>query len=308
MSDELPLLIIVGPTASGKSSLALDYAESFDAEVVSADSVQIYKHFDIGSGKLSLEERRGIPHYGIDLFEPHEEIDASRFGDLATEWIADIRARGRLPIVCGGTYLWIRALVHGLVPAPPRDDAVRERHRLLAEDQGREALHRALAAVDPRSAARLNANDFVRVSRALEVYEQGGVPLSVLQSAHAFKGERHHAVYLGIEHGPDLARRIDVRAKEMMRLGFVEEVERLCGAGYRQSRPMNSVGYRQICAALEREPRPGVEQMLDDASRAMRVFSRRQRTWLRDRNVTWLTPEQAHAGMLPDGVRAALGL
>jgi tRNA dimethylallyltransferase len=300
-----PLLVIVGPTGSGKSELGLRLAQQVGGEIVSADSVQVYRHFDIGSGKLPEPERRGIPHHGIDVFEPEAEVDASRFAELADAWITDIRARGRVPIVCGGTYLWIRALVHGLVPAPGKNEAIRERHRHIVETEGRSALHALLVPVDPRAAARLNPNDTVRVSRALEVYELLGRPLSELHEEHAFATERYLPLYVGIEHGASLDGRFEARVDAMLDQGFVQEVRDLCAAGYGASRPMKSVGYRQVRALLELEPTPQREAVAREVVRAMRVFARRQRTWLKGRKVTWLTPEQASSGELPRALREA---
>jgi tRNA dimethylallyltransferase len=303
MSDSL--LVIVGPTGSGKSELALKLAERVGGEVVSADSVQIYRHFDIGSGKLREHERRGIPHYGIDVFEPHEEVDASRFSELANAWIAEIRGRGRVPIVCGGTYLWIRALVHGLVPAPAGDEGTRARHRRLVESQGRQALHALLEHADPDAARRLNPNDTVRVSRALEVFELTGRPLSELQREHAFATQRHRPLYVGIDHGSELDARLHSRVNAMLDEGFVAEVSDLCRRGFREARPMNSVGYRQVLELLGVEPRPERGAFALAITRAMRVFARRQRTWLRGRDVTWLTPDAAAHAELPPALKAA---
>lgn len=299
------LLVIVGPTGSGKSELALTLAERVGGEVVSADSVQIYRHFDIGSGKLREHERRGIPHYGIDVFEPHDEVDASSYSQLASAWIAEIRARGRVPIVCGGTYLWIRALVHGLVPAPAGDEATRARHRGLVESQGRQALHALLERADPEAARRLNPNDTVRVSRALEVFELTGRPLSELQREHAFATQRHRPLYVGIDHGSDLDTRIHSRVSTMLDEGFLAEVSDLCRRGFREARAMNSVGYRQVLELLGVEPRPERATFALAITRAMRVFARRQRTWLRGRDVTWLSPDAAAHAELPSALKSA---
>lgn len=294
-----PLLVVVGPTGSGKSELALELASRLDGEIVSADSVQVYRHFDIGSGKLRESERRGIPHHGLDVLEPDQEIDASGFGELGNQWIQGIRARGRVPIVCGGTFLWIRALVHGLVPVPPKNEALREQHRRRVETEGRAALHAELVAVDPVAAQRLNPNDSVRVSRALEVFALTGRPLSALQAEHAFREQRHRPLYVGIDHGPSLDARLEARVATMLDQGFVEEVESLCRRGYREARAMTSVGYRQVLMLLGQEPRPERDVFAREIVRAMRVFARRQRTWLKERGVTWLTPEQAARAELP---------
>lgn len=287
--DDGELPVFVGPTASGKTAYAVRAAEALGGEIVSADSVQVYRHFDIGTGKPTAEERARATHHLIDIVEPWEALDAARFAELADDMIASIRARGRLPIVCGGSYLWIRALVYGLAPAPPADEAIRSRHRALAEERGRSHLHEELARVDPDAAARLSPNDLVRVSRALEVYEQSGKTQSAWHAEHGFREPRHRAKLFGIERTrEELDRRIVERARLMFEAGWLEEVRALLGAGHADARAMGSVGYRQIREALAREPAGDTERLLEDVVRATRVFARRQRTWLRDEPVTYL--------------------
>ncbi|HVW26269.1 MAG TPA: tRNA (adenosine(37)-N6)-dimethylallyltransferase MiaA [Polyangiaceae bacterium] len=295
MSDEQPLLVVVGPTASGKSALALRIAEQSGGEIVSADSVQVYRRFDIGSGKPAADERARVPHHLVDVAEPAEPMDAARWAELAERAIADIRGRGRVPIVCGGTFLWVRALLLGLVPAPPADEAIRARHRATAESAGRGALHAELARVDPAAAARLAPNDFVRVSRALEVYELTGKPLSAWHESHGFRARRHPARLVGVKWDPDaLSARIAARARAMLEAGLVDEVRGLLRDGYGECRAMGSVGYRQVADALARGDVDPVA-VLDEIVRATRIFARRQRTWLRDEDVTWLDPGAARS-------------
>jgi tRNA dimethylallyltransferase len=235
-----------------------------------------------------------VPHHLIDILEPLEPMDAGRWVERAELALADVRARGRVPIVCGGTFLWIRALLHGLVEAPPADPAVRERHRALAEREGRPALHARLAEVDPESARRLAPNDFVRVSRALEVHELTGTPLSVVQKRHGFRSERHRARLVGLRRTPaELDERIARRVRAMLDAGFVEEVERLVERGFGDARAMGSVGYRQIREALAAGTASDREALADSIRRATRVFARRQRTWLRREPVEWLDPDSA---------------
>ena len=178
-------------------------------------------------------------------------MDAARWAELAESAVAEITERGRVPIVCGGTFLWVRALLYGLARAPAADPVIRRRHAARAETEGRAALHAELARVDPESAARLSPNDFVRVSRALEVWEQSGVPLSRWQAEHGFREPRYRADLVGIAWPrAELERRIHERAERMLEAGWVDEMRRLLAAGYAEARAMRSVGYRQIADAL----------------------------------------------------------
>lgn len=286
--DEGALCVVVGPTASGKTELAIRLAEAFGGEVISADSVQIYRGFDVGSGKPTAAERARAPHHLIDCADPLEAFDAQRFAALAEAAVADVRARGRVPVVCGGTFLWVRALTLGLAPAPPASPEVRARHAALAEAEGRGALHAALAQVDPESAARLSPNDFVRVSRALEVYELSGRPQSAWHAEHGFRTTRHEARLYGVRWSrEELDDRIARRVRGFLDEGWVEEVRALRAQGHGEARAMGSVGYRQVKEHLEGKI---LASDLEPAIvRATRVFVRRQRTWLRDEAVGWVS-------------------
>jgi tRNA dimethylallyltransferase len=288
--------VIVGPTASGKTALAVALAERRGGEIISADSVQIYRHFELGTGKPSAEEQRRAPHHLIDALEPLEPVDASRWAELAAGKIQEVRARGAVPIVCGGSFLWVRALLYGLAAAPPADAALRDRHREWAEREGRAALHTELVRVDPESAARLAPNDLVRVSRALEVHELTGVPLSRWQNEHGFRSARYAVKLLGVRRERDeLDRLIADRVRAMLDAGWIEEVRALLAAGYGSARAMSAVGYKQIADALRAGGSPGHDDVFDPIRRATRVFARRQRTWLRAQPVEWLAP-----GTLPE--------
>jgi tRNA dimethylallyltransferase len=285
------LWVVVGPTASGKTSLAIELAERINGEIIGADSVQVYRHFDIGSGKPSPQELARVPHHLIGVVEPSEEVDASRFAELADQAIADILARGKTPIVCGGTFLWVRALLYGLVKAPPGNDGIRREHARFVEAHGRAALHEQLRDRDPESFARLNPNDFVRVSRALEVLELTGAPLSQLQAEHGFKTARYPFQLVGIKHTADeLTARISQRVSGMLAQGWDDEVRDLLARGFGETRPMASVGYRQVALAVAAEQPPLRETLLAEVVKVTRVFARRQRTWLREQPVRWLEP------------------
>ncbi len=285
------LWVVVGPTASGKTSLAIELCEKHDGEIVSADSVQVYRHFELGTGKPSSEERARARHHLIDVIEPNEPMDAARFAELAELAIADIRARGKRPIVCGGTFLWVRALIHGLVPAPPADPELRARHQARVSAVGRAGLHEDLARVDPEAAERLAPNDFVRVSRALEVYELTSVRMSEWQAQHGFKSSRHAARLLGVRREKDeLDLRIRARCQAMLAAGWIDEARELLARGYQESRPFASVGYKQVALALQSDSPIELAALELSIFRATRVFARRQRTWLRDQPIEWLPP------------------
>ncbi len=284
-SDEL--LAIVGPTASGKTALAVRLAEKLGGEVLSADSVQVYRRFDLGSGKPTAEELARAPHHLIGVIDPLEPFDAALWTRLADQAIVDVRARGRVPIVCGGTFLWVKALLFGLAKAPSGSAQLRERHRAIAESSGRPALHETLRAVDPEIAGRLHPNDLVRVSRALEVHELTGKPMSAWQREHAFGLERHKARLVAIDcDTTTLTERITDRVRGWLAAGWIDEVRALEEEGYGDARAMSSVGYTQVRASLRGELKP--EELEIAIVRATRIFARRQRTWLNQADVTWL--------------------
>lgn len=281
------LLVVVGPTASGKTELALRLCERFDGEVVGADSVQIYRGFDVGSGKPSAEEQRRARHHLVDVLDALESVDAQRFAELGEAAIADIRARGKVPVICGGTFLWVKALVWGLSNLPAGNAEIRAAHQAFAEAHGRAALHEKLSRVDAESAKKLSPNDFVRVSRALEVFELSGRPQSEILAGHGFKARRHEAVFVGADRERDeLDIRIEQRAAMWLASGWKEEVRSLIERGYREARAMGSVGYRQVLDHVE--GRLPEEELLTAIVRATRVFVRRQRTWIRDLPMRWV--------------------
>jgi len=217
-----PLLAIVGPTASGKTSLAVAVAERIGGEVVSADSIQIYRGFDIGSGKPSAEELARAPHHLVGAIDPLEPMDAALWAERAARAVEDIRARGKTPIVCGGTFLWVKALLWGLARAPAADPAVRAQHKAFAESEGRAALHARLREVDPVSAERLHPNDFVRVSRALEVRALTGRPMSAWQEEHGFARAAYDARLVALPcDSAELTTRIQARVRSWLSSGWM---------------------------------------------------------------------------------------
>jgi tRNA dimethylallyltransferase len=270
---------IVGPTASGKTAIAVAIAEALGGEIVSADSVQVYRFFDVGSGKPSAEERERARHHLVDAIDPLDAIDAVRFAELAHVAIADIRARGKVPVVCGGTFLWQKALFFGLADAPPANPDIRARHKNIADTEGREALHRMLAAIDEEAAARLHPNDVVRVSRALEVHELSGETQSARHARHRFGATRIAPRFVTIDVPADLlTERIRARVASFLERGFVDEVRDLTARGFGEARAMGAVGYKEVAAHLRSDI--AAADLAEAIVRATRVYARRQRTWL----------------------------
>lgn len=276
-----PLLVLAGATATGKTATALAIAREVGGELVGADSVQVYRGFDIGSAKPTPEELDGVAHHLIDVLDPDEAIDAMAFAARADAAIADIVARGRRPIVVGGTGLWIRALLRGLVDVPLPDPVLRARLEAEAEAEGAPALHARLEQVDPLAAEKIHPNDALRIVRALEVFEQTGRPLGELRREHALGAPRyplHRLVVLERERD-DLTERIEARLDAMLAAGWVDEVRGLLARWPHDARAFGSVGYRQVV--------DHVRGTLDEAAmraavrKATRVYARRQRTWFK---------------------------
>ncbi len=220
----------------------------------------------------------------VSVAEPAEPFDAAVYAERAGRAIEEIASRGKRPVVVGGTYLWIKALLFGLAPAPPADEALRARYREVAAREGAPALHARLARVDGTLAARLHPNDAVRIVRGLEVFELTGKPLSAWQDEHGFRDAVRPSVQLAVERSGDAMReRLERRVAAWLEAGWVEEVESLVARGYRETRAMGSVGYRQVLDHVEgRLPRA---ELLTAIVRATRVFVRRQKTWLRSADV-----------------------
>jgi tRNA dimethylallyltransferase len=294
-----PLLVVTGPTASGKTQVALDLARRFDGELVGADSVQVYRGFDIGSSKPTAAELGGTCHHLLDVCEPDRELDAAEYAELADAAIADVRRRGRIPIVVGGSGLWLRALLRGLVRLPKVDPELRARLHEEAVQLGSAALHTRLRAVDPLAAARIHENDSIRIVRALEVHAQTGRPLGALWAEHALGGPRYEALRLSLELPQELlSERIRARTDAMFAGGLVQEVASLLERYGTTPRALASVGYREVVQHL----RGGVPlaETIEAVVRSTRIYARRQRTWLKNEPGTrW--------DVAPDAIASAQG-
>jgi tRNA dimethylallyltransferase len=287
--SKIKLVIIQGPTGSGKTELAVRLAERFDGEVVNADSVQVYRGMDIGTAKPSAEQLRRVPHHLIGIIAPDGNFSASDFRREAAAVIADIHRRGRKIFVVGGTGLYLRALLHGLVASPSGDEQLRRELAALAETAGNQELHRQLAIVDPQAADRLHPNDKVRIIRALEVYRQTGRPMSSFRDEHNFAGSFYECLKFGIlVERQELYRRVENRVEEMVERGLVAEVRGLLAAGYgRELKAMRSIGYKEICAFLAGEC--SLEEAVSLIKRDTRHYAKRQLTWFaKDPEINWV--------------------
>lgn len=289
-----PVLLLMGPTASGKSDLAVYLAERLDGEIVSVDSAMVYRGMDIGTAKPALEQRRGIPHHLIDILDPAAAFSTGMFRDAVLALIAEIRGRGRLPILAGGTMLYFNALLQGLAPLPTADPELRRELEAWAERQGQAALHERLRQVDPVSAARIHPNDPQRTQRAMEVFLLTGKPLNELWDAEEppplpFRPVK---VVLAPADRAELHRRIASRFHAMLEAGLVDEVERLHRRGdLNESLPsIRAVGYRQVWAYLSGEH--DWDAMVEKGIAATRQLAKRQFTWLRrERDALWREAE-----------------
>jgi tRNA dimethylallyltransferase len=282
------VLAVVGPTASGKSSLGLALAAALGGEIVNCDSTAVYRGFDIGTDKLPPGERRGIPHHLIDIADATEVYTAARFATDAAAVIRDVHARGRLPVLVGGTGLYYRALVRGLFPGPGADDALRARLTRVAERKGSGRLHRILTGVDPTAAARIMAADRKKVIRALEVYFLTGTPLTSHLDATVSPIADCEVFTVAVALPPELtASRVTWRVDQQFERGIVDEVRGLLAAGVpREARPFGGLVYRQVMELLH-----GVRDEVETRAlivTANRQYARRQLIWFRkEPNLRW---------------------
>lgn len=289
MNETRPfVLLLVGPTASGKSDLALRVAEAAGAEIVNCDAQQTYRHMDIATAKPSAGERARVPHHLYDVVDPDEEINAGRYATLADAAVEEISGRGKVPLVVGGTGLYMRALLRGVAPIPEVPAEVRDQVRRALALDGPQSLHARLKDVDPEAAERLHPNDAQRVGRALEVFISTGRPMSMYQDEHRFAKERHPHAIFGVDRSLDLlVHRIRGRVDRMFDHGLLDEARALLDRGYpRTLRAFKALGYREAFEVLD-------GAMTEDEARERiktlhRQYAKRQLTWFRKESVTWL--------------------
>jgi tRNA dimethylallyltransferase len=285
MSEPL-LIVILGPTASGKTGLSLRLAERFQGEIVSCDSVAVYREFEIGTAKPTQEERARVPHHLIDAAAPADLVTAGDYSRLARQAIQEINARGHLPIVVGGTGLYLRALLEGLFAGPPRSEELRARLRVRGEERGPQYLHRLLRRLDPKAAQSIHSNDVAKVIRALEVSITARAPMTQMwqEGREPLRGFR----ILRIGLNPDreaLYARINARAREMFSAGLIDEARALL-ARYPTARPLTSLGYKQAIQHVRGELT--LEEAITAAEQGHRNYAKRQITWFRrEPQVEW---------------------
>ncbi len=291
-----PVVVIVGPTAVGKSRIAVEVAKAFETEVLTADSRQVYRGMDVGTDKPASEERQAVPHRLIDLVDPDESFNAGLYRRQAIDEIERLYRDCRLPLVVGGTGLYVRTLLNGLCDAPPADPIVREALRQEAEDQGSDRLYARLVDIDPVIAARLHPRDESKVIRALEVYQLSGRRMSEFQQEHGFAERPFATLMIGLNRDRDmLYRRIEGRIDWQLAHGLIEETKRLLAQGYqRDSAAMKGLGYRQVAEHLAGEY--DAAEMVRRFKRDTRHFSKRQMTWFRkEPGIQWLMIEESES-------------
>lgn len=282
MTDHrIKLVVITGPTASGKSSLAIDLAVQLEGEIVNADSMQVYRGMDIGTAKTPLIERRGIPHHLIDVVDPDEDFNAAIYRSMTDPVLREIEARERVCFVVGGTGLYIKVLLGGLLESPPMDQKMRDELRNECEQRGSIFLHGKLKMLDPESARRIHPHDKVRITRALEIINLSNEPLSNLKRKHGFKNRSYEALKICLEMDREkLYHRINQRCVDMIQDGLVDETRDLLRRGYSSElKPMQSIGYKHMVKVLQGAW--GMDQAIHQLQKDTRRYAKRQMTWFR---------------------------
>jgi tRNA dimethylallyltransferase len=301
------IVILLGPTGVGKSKLVIELAEGFGGEVVSADSMQVYRYMDIGTAKPTLDEQKRVRHHLIDVVTPDQAFHAGLYRTLARKTIDQLVKSGKPIWVVGGTGLYIKVLTQGLFSQPKMDPDVRKKLKQEATEKGEVFLYERLKGVDPETASHIHPHDLYRTVRALEVFESTGIPISFFREQHCFGERPYHSLKIGLETNREtLYHRIDERVDRMIERGFLQEVKELMEMGYgRELKPMQSLGYREMVQFLLKEI--GWNETLNLMKRDTRRYAKRQWTWFKaDREVRWWDESSDRERMLLE-IRSFLG-
>lgn len=294
MKNKDNLFILIGPTAIGKTSLSIELAKRMNGEIISADSMQIYKYMNIGSAKVTKEEMENIPHHLIDIVLPNEDFTVANFKDNATNLIKDINDRGKLPIVAGGTGLYINSLVYNLnfTQVPPNYE-IRNKLESLGDKYGNEYLHQELQKIDIESANKISVNDRKRIIRAIEIFELTGKPMSVYNKNFRKPMEDYNLVMIGLNMDrKELYNRINLRVDLMIEEGLIEEVQTLLSMGYNKDLvSMQGIGYKEIIMYLEGTI--ALDESIELIKQGTRNYAKRQLTWFRrDNRIKWVNVDE----------------
>jgi tRNA dimethylallyltransferase len=286
--DRPRVVILVGPTGVGKSNLAIELAEAFGGELVSADSMQVYRHMDIGTAKPTIDEQKRVPHHLIDIVTPDQPFHARLYQRLGRNTIDQLYRSGKPIWVGGGTGLYIKTLTQGIFNSPKIDPTVRERLKQEAKEKGEDFLYQRLKSVDPKTASCLHPRDLFRTIRALEVFDSTGIPISFFREQHRFGERPYHTLKIGLGmNRMALYHRIEERVDQMMERGFLQEVRGLMEMGYgAELKPMQSLGYKQMVLFLSKEI--GWTEAVRQMKRDTRHYAKRQWTWFKaDPEIRW---------------------
>ncbi len=287
------IIMLCGPTAIGKTSVAIALAESLGGEIVNADSMQIFRYMDIGTAKPSVEEQECAIHHMINIVDPDQPYDAACYSRDARLVVDPILERGRVPLIAGGTGLYIKSFLYGICGAAPENKTIRDRLQAEWLESGKELLYRRLQACDPQAAEKIHPNDSYRILRALEVFEASGISMTEFRSRHGFADMPYNVLKIGLRMDRQLLYdRIERRVDQMIEQGFRDEVERLLCQGYHENlKPMQALGYRHIAGFLKGES--DWKTTVSILKRDTRHYAKRQLTWFRkDEEINWFHPDE----------------
>ncbi|NOQ42190.1 MAG: tRNA (adenosine(37)-N6)-dimethylallyltransferase MiaA [Desulfuromusa sp.] len=286
--EKISVIVVCGPTGSGKTALALSLAEKFPLEIISADSRQVYRRMDIGTAKATIQEQAAIPHHMIDLIDPDQEFSVAEFVDQARPLIREISARDKIPCIVGGTGLYIRALLGGLAQLPSSDPELREQLHQREHTEGPGYLFRELQQIDPVAAAEIHPNNIIRIVRALEVCALSGRKISDLKAEHRFSQQPYHVIKLAPDYPrTELYSRINLRSEQMIASGLVDEVRSLVTSYSLELKSLQTLGYREVVHYLKNDIT--AEQMVGDIQKYTRQYAKRQLTWFRkETDIIWV--------------------